>query len=455
MTQSNLLKLAKQGNAKALAAMLNRSLQPKSITAKVGRKDDCLQVLLESAQTPDQEAIVSFIRNGLIKLEVESIKTVKVYGRQTGEESPAWSQQFEIVSQPETPSSTEESDFNNLLTHQTRPQTERPVPPKVETPSILSQTDFENPRTTSAISEHSPRQLIEPLSVGNVVSSGLVLYRSHFKSYFGIALLATLWTLLPFLLIIPMPVLFISQVLQLSALWLIIPLWLVVLIYCLAKYFTNAALISRLGIGELLSKPESVKAARSQINPHLWSFFWLAFFVGFLLVVVFFPLGIIAGISGGILGLILAFLTPILGTIVNGIVTFVIVLGGMSWLYSRLMVSEVVLAVEDRSQVFKSIKRSWDLSHNSAFRLIGVVLVAFVVTLPMLFLSGYLPQILFFTVKPGSAAFWTLYFFSMVLNWLGVALVTPFWQTLKAVVYYDLRSRREGLGLQLRDSPSR
>jgi hypothetical protein len=31
----------------------------------------------------------------------------------------------------------------------------------------------------------------------------------------------------------------------------------------------------------------------------------------------------------------------------------------------------------------------------------------------------------------------------------------PFWQAIKAVIYYDLRSRREGLGLQVRDSRSR
>jgi hypothetical protein len=28
-------------------------------------------------------------------------------------------------------------------------------------------------------------------------------------------------------------------------------------------------------------------------------------------------------------------------------------------------------------------------------------------------------------------------------------LILPFWQTIKAVLYFDLRSRREGLGLQL------
>ncbi len=26
----------------------------------------------------------------------------------------------------------------------------------------------------------------------------------------------------------------------------------------------------------------------------------------------------------------------------------------------------------------------------------------------------------------------------------------PFWQTIKAVIYYDLRTRREGMGLELR-----
>lgn len=34
---------------------------------------------------------------------------------------------------------------------------------------------------------------------------------------------------------------------------------------------------------------------------------------------------------------------------------------------------------------------------------------------------------------------------------MGGVLILPFWQTVKAVVYYDLRSRHEGLGLQLRD----
>jgi hypothetical protein len=30
-------------------------------------------------------------------------------------------------------------------------------------------------------------------------------------------------------------------------------------------------------------------------------------------------------------------------------------------------------------------------------------------------------------------------------------VILPLWQIIKAVIYYDLRGRREGLGLQLRD----
>jgi hypothetical protein len=145
MTEQNLLKLAKQGNPKAIAAMLNQSLKSKNITAKVNLKDDCLHVLVESAQLPKQQTLVSFIRKGLIQLEAESIKTVKVYGRQTGEESPAWNETFEIVSEPETPSSTEEIDIENLSSYQILHQPPRTVPSKEETPSSSRQTDFQTP----------------------------------------------------------------------------------------------------------------------------------------------------------------------------------------------------------------------------------------------------------------------------------------------------------------------
>jgi len=54
---------------------MNYRLQPKGITVvKAAFKDGCLQILLESAQVPDQQALVAFVNQGLTRLEAASIK---------------------------------------------------------------------------------------------------------------------------------------------------------------------------------------------------------------------------------------------------------------------------------------------------------------------------------------------------------------------------------------------
>jgi hypothetical protein len=85
--QPSLKELARQGNPKAIAALLNRSLQPKGITVKVALDQRCLQVMLISAQVPAIE-LVQVIRDGLSRLGVESIEQVKIYGKQVGEDIP-------------------------------------------------------------------------------------------------------------------------------------------------------------------------------------------------------------------------------------------------------------------------------------------------------------------------------------------------------------------------------
>lgn len=76
---------------------------------------------------------------------------------------------------------------------------------------------------------------MEPLSVGNVVSAGLRIYRDHFKSYFGISLRATLWSFVPLVFaLLFIPLVFISGDYKIS--FVLIPIVLVLLVYCAAKY---------------------------------------------------------------------------------------------------------------------------------------------------------------------------------------------------------------------------
>ena len=98
-SKSDIISLAKQGNPKAIAALMNQSLQTKGITAKVALKDGCLQIMLESIQTPNQTSLVTFIKKGVTSLGILSVERVKVYGKQSGEEFPAWNQEFELIEQ--------------------------------------------------------------------------------------------------------------------------------------------------------------------------------------------------------------------------------------------------------------------------------------------------------------------------------------------------------------------
>jgi hypothetical protein len=96
MTQPNLLDLAKQGDPRAITGLLNRSLQPKGITAKVSDRSGSLHVLLEAASAPNQASAIRFIEQGLSKLGLPS-QTVTVYARQEGNPDVAWQESFELA----------------------------------------------------------------------------------------------------------------------------------------------------------------------------------------------------------------------------------------------------------------------------------------------------------------------------------------------------------------------
>ena len=97
MTQQNILEAAKQGNPQAITALMNRSLRPQGVTAKVKLTGDCFHVMLEGETTPDQAAIVPYVTNGIKGLGIKAAKHLAVYGRVTGEDLPAWSDRVELI----------------------------------------------------------------------------------------------------------------------------------------------------------------------------------------------------------------------------------------------------------------------------------------------------------------------------------------------------------------------
>ena len=263
---------------------------------------------------------------------------------------------------------------------------------------------------------------IGPLSVGNVVSASLRIYRDHFKSYFGLALVASLWLFVP--------------------------------IYGSAKYSAILGLISRLAFGEVREKPETVSDARRQVNPRMWSFLG----AGILTFLIFFGVSLVGGIAIAIVTggarAILGQNSPIVAVLlVVAVIAFFII---YIRIISRLLIVEVPLAIENNIGASSAIGRSWELTKGSVGRIQWIIFVGILVSLPITIvvqiLSSIVESVLRAVLGAESGIFFLVYFLLLLLlSFASGALVTPFWQAMKAIIYYDLRSRKEGLGLQMRD----
>jgi hypothetical protein len=93
---ANLPTLARQGDERAIAHLINRSLQPKGITARVVHHNGHLRVLLESQAVPSQSVLAPYIYQGIVALQIFGLKTIGVVARQPGAATPAWSQTFTL-----------------------------------------------------------------------------------------------------------------------------------------------------------------------------------------------------------------------------------------------------------------------------------------------------------------------------------------------------------------------
>lgn len=303
---------------------------------------------------------------------------------------------------------------------------------------------------------------VEPLSIGNIVSSGFQLYREKFKEYLPIALAAVGWSLLPIvgLIVLGLVVALIIGATQQSTAASGIGVFggvalIVLAVFCFAKSLTNSALIARLAFGELKNEPEAITDARRFVNSRKWSFLavqiWVALIafglvLGFYLIVGLIGFAVYSAAGGVIGGLLLA---------VIGLVA----IAGFFWLSARLFATEVPLAVEPQMTALQSIERFWSLTKGNIWRVFLVLLITFTITLPLYLIAQFIsiiPQgLVLGLIRDNPDALVIGNALSTLISYaVGLLLsivVLPLWQIIKAAVYYDLRTRQEGFGLKLRD----
>jgi len=101
MTQLSVMELAKKGDPQAIATLINRSLASKGIHAEAQLETDCLKISLKASQIPNQKAVVTIIHRGMMILQVEQIKHVKILTYRSDNNYLAWQHEISLGDSPQ------------------------------------------------------------------------------------------------------------------------------------------------------------------------------------------------------------------------------------------------------------------------------------------------------------------------------------------------------------------
>jgi hypothetical protein len=298
------------------------------------------------------------------------------------------------------------------------------------------------------------------LSIGNVITTSITLYKSNFKRYFQVSLRATGW-LFAIVLVIAIAALIGGGLYAATNSWLVgIPVaigWIVGTLYCSAKYATDRAVICRLAYQELINAPETVAVATQQLLPRTWAFLrltWLtSLYISLIAVVAYIGLIIAVLIITAVLvyGLKLTVENPftIISIALSVIGAIFLLVAILVRCYAYWFIAELPLAVEQTRSANASIARSQQLISTAVGRVILIVTIAFLMLIPINTIGGspsFIGQVMISasTDLATQAIGGVLIISGILLNLLSELFIMPFWQIIKAIIYYDLRNRREG-----------
>jgi hypothetical protein len=301
---------------------------------------------------------------------------------------------------------------------------------------------------------------IEPLNIGNTINTAFRLYRDRFQTYVFFAVRACLWSLLPLVLQLILSQLLYQTITPEQGSDIGLRLFLFpIQIFSAAKSLFNNAVISRLAFQDIIYQPETSGQAEKKVNPKMWRLWWMQVLIGLL------GAAIILAIT---LSLVLVSFIPILGVLLILLAFFCLPFFFL-WLSARIYIAELPLVIEDNLGSWQAIKRAWHLTKNSAWRIVGLMLIfiASLLIISVYLLSGALASILFFfSVKilfffwVNSSEYWQtltenpLFFQQMAMFFYGLTtiflllniLLVPFWQSLKSVIYNHVLDQKKNDG---------
>jgi hypothetical protein len=300
------------------------------------------------------------------------------------------------------------------------------------------------------------------LSVGNVVTMSTTLYKSNFKRYFLVSLRSTGWTALTLLSYFGFIILG-SILYALTNSWIVlVPValgWFILVLYLSAKSCRDHAVICRLAYQELIDAPETIAVATKHLKPRTWRFLRLHWLIALYMVLIYIGTGIALSIAAAAISALMVAIGNTFIAIIGNLLIVGLYIGWLLLLirfYASWFIAELPLAIEQNMSASYSISRSSRLSEVAVRRLILIIMVAFLITMPLalpgqgLFVFGSLMTSPRFGGAVGNETIGGAVILLSLLLLLAVNLFAmPFWQTIKAIIYFDLRNRREGNDLSI------
>jgi uncharacterized RDD family membrane protein YckC len=298
---------------------------------------------------------------------------------------------------------------------------------------------------------NQPSDSAQSLSVGNIVSVALQACQINGGPYLLISLL--IHALLIVILIVAglfivvaavtIPVLRESDLLLTLAVLTTTITAIAIGLLAFGCYLAGGALLSRLIFKVIQEQSEPPVATGQRIFSQIWTYTKATFWLGLALLITYIGAGLIAGfvvyllyiigsplLSSGLLSSS-ASLAIVAILVVLTLLIFLLFLIVIYYVTARLLFVDIILALEEGVTSLQSLRRSWQLTQGQALRIITVLFIYTVIVIP----PSLLTTVANFILPIGSFA-------------LTIVLLI-LWQGVKAVTYYDLRSRNEGLNFDL------
>ncbi len=96
LNSQEILNVVDRGDRETLSAEIDRLLAPFGVRSRIAWKNAYLGILLEAAILPDRDRTLDLIQGYFAKLDIESIRALKIYGRAVGQIAPGWFEEIQI-----------------------------------------------------------------------------------------------------------------------------------------------------------------------------------------------------------------------------------------------------------------------------------------------------------------------------------------------------------------------